>query len=222
METIFFNHLKKYPDRLKLYNEARKNRKISEFDLELISKLKKVVYGGIPGNIYLYAFPTDFEHIGNKLEILSWAFRENDFKLVHGNTNSTKEIMFHEYNSKHLDYNSWIEVKIGLKEFVIDTFSMLMFEKDIYYQLENPQVLKVVPSEKINNHPARCDDDFSEEYASYDSLLLLMDGLEHLINNSPYKDYLTKELDKLKSKIDYDKMMQEYLQETDAIFNNKK
>lgn len=222
METIFYNHLKKYPDRLELYNEARKNRKISEFDLELLSKLKKTVYGGIPGNIYLYAFPTNFETIGNKLEILAWAYRDKKYKLVHGNTNSTKEIMFHEYDSKHLDYNSWMEVKIGLKEYVIDTFSMLMFEKDIYYQLENPQVLKVVTSEDINNHPARCDDDFSEAFASYDSLLMLMDTLEYLTNNSPYKDYLIKELDKLKSKIDYDKMIQEYLQETGAIFNNKK
>lgn len=221
METIFYKNLEKHKDRLELYKKGIEERNIKEFDLEILSKLKKTNYGGIPGNIYIYAFPTNFETIGNKVEILAWIFRDIDFKIVHAKTNSTEEIMFYEYKSKHLDCNSWIEIQDGTKEVVIDPFSNLMIEKELYYKLENPVIIQTYTSEDVKNHPARGDDDFSSEYGSYDSLLIIMEFLEKTIQDSPYKEYLEKEVDKLKSKIDFDKMKQDFLQETDGILHNK-
>ena len=213
METIFYSHIKENTNRLALYNKGISDGKIQEFNLELLAKLKKTIYGGIPGNIYLYAFPTNFETIGNKIEILAWVFKNEKYKIIHANTNSTKEIMFYKYNSKHLDFNSWIEVKNGPKEYVIDPFSMLMIEKELYYEIENPEIIKVITSDEIDNHSIRSDIDFSEAFASYDSLLILMDTLEQLAKISPYKKYLEKEIEKLKAKVDYNQMKLDYLNE---------
>ncbi len=209
METIFYQHLKKYSDRLDLYNNGIKDGKIKEFDLELLSKLKNINYGGMPSNIYIYAFPTNFETIGNKVEILSWVYK--NYKIVHGFTNSTNEIAFNKYNSKHLDYNSWIEVNYGSNDYVIDLFSMLIIEKKLYYEIENPKIIKVVTSDQVNSHPAREDNEFSEAFVSPDSFIMVIDTLDYLTKISPYKEYLEKEIAKFKSKIDFEQIKFDYL-----------
>ena len=129
-ETIFFHHLSQNKEKLELYKRAVLEGKITEFDPTTLTRLRKLYFAFYSGLIYLFYEPTTFDNIGNKLELLTYALEDKKFQIVHGDTDSTREIHFFLYGSKHLDYNSWIEVEEGQKIWVYDLFSLLRFEKD--------------------------------------------------------------------------------------------
>ena len=110
-ETVFYHHLSQNKEKLELYKKAILEGKITEFDPTVLTRLRKLYYAFYSGLIYIYYIPTDFENIGSKLELLTYALEDKKFQIVHGNTDSTREIPFDQYDSKPLDDNSWIEVE---------------------------------------------------------------------------------------------------------------
>ncbi len=196
-DTLFYLNLKKNPQKIEIFQNAFEQGLIQFFDPDVLTKLRKMYYGCYSGLLYLYTMPTDSSSIGSKLEILSHVFSDLNYVIVHGHTDSTREICFSDYNSSPLDYNSWIEVASGLKIWVYDVFSMLKFERDTYYQLENPFITKKVPFAVIRSFPEYYDTDFSHLRDPF-ILISLMRDIECNVKLSPYRSFLEAELEKFK------------------------
>lgn len=210
--TAFFEIIKSDENKLKLFKEGLSDGRIQPFDQETISKLRRVYYSCLNGVLYLYGMPINDGTIGNKMEILSYIFQDEDFKIVHGHTDSSKQLVFPQYNKNKLDCNSWIEVSHGAKVWVYDTISMLKFEKDIFYKLENPDVFRIVPKAYIEAHPARSDEDDDYFYYPHDKWLLLdyIPNLEKIAQIHPYKEILLPEIARYKQEIDFDRVAIKY------------
>lgn len=217
--TIFYRNLKNNPEKLKIYEKAYKQGLIQPFDQELLTKLREIYFSCISGVLYLYCEPTSFETIANKMLILSHAFDNEDYELVHGPTDSTRDIHFFLYKAPHLDFNSWIEIKKGNRTWVYDTFSMLKIDKEVFYKLENPTIERRIKSEQIKAHPSRIEDDFnhiSDEWL----LVSYIPRYEEECKNNPHKNIIKPEIARFKERVGYDDIVKQYKQET-MIFSKK-
>ena len=166
----------------------------------------------------MYMEPTDFNNIGNKVELLTHVFEDKDYNIFHGDIDSTRNIPFFKYGVKHLDFNSWIEVEEGNKTWVYDTFSLLRIAKDVYYKLENPKVKKVIPKRAIMEHPGRDRDDYTIYYDGFNYMLIgIFKDLENNMDSHPFKDILAPEITRFKKEINFDDILLEWHQEASEI-----
>ena len=205
-ETVFHHHISQDQDKLKIYNEALETRKIRYFDETTRRRLSKLYYGMYSGLIYMYAFPTDFNSVGNKIELLTYALNDKDYTICHGQTDSTRDIPFFMYaNHQHLDSASWVEIEDGNTTWVYDPFSLLQIEKETYHKLEHPEITNKISANVIRNHPRREEDDYTYHHDGFDYMLLdIFPRFEEYLPHHPYKDILGPELDRYKKDIDYD------------------
>lgn len=209
-ETIFFHHLSQDKEKLRIYREALRNGKIAFFDQSLLTRLRKMYFGFYSAVIYIFGFHTTFDNIGNKVELLSHALADKDFKIVHGKTDSTREIRFFLYGSEHLDFNSWLEVDEGGKTWVYDLFSLMKFDKDTYYALEHPDVSSIVSKKTVMD--SNYDRDKFMTYSDGFNFILLrtIPQLERVLLKHPFKNILETEISRFKSRIDYEEIELEY------------
>ena len=204
-ETLFYHHISEDREKLQIYKDSIKNGRITNFDQDIISKLRRMYYGFYSGLIYIYKDPTTFHNISNKLEIMTHALADKNYKIVHGDTDSTRDIPFFMYGVEHLDFNSWIEVEEGNKVWVYDLFSLLKIEKNIYEQLEHPTIKKEIPKETITSHPAYDPYAFKNFHDGFIEMLLKeIPIMEKNMENHPYKEILAPELVRYKNFINYD------------------
>lgn len=219
-KSIFLQNLEKNETKLNLYNEGVKKNLIQPFDQEVLTKLRKLYYGCISGIIYIYGMPTDVGTIAEKMILLRYALDDKNFQIVHGNTYSTENISFHEYDSKHLDNNSWIEVKEGNKEWVYDPFSLLKIEKNLYYQIEEPEVFRTITKKTVESHPGRQDDNFHTfDEGGKDFLTFILPTIEENLENNPHKDFLKAEISRFKEEVDYEGICTEWENESKGLFH---
>lgn len=221
--NLFWKHLSKDKNKLEIFKKGLKTGQIQPFDINVLSRLRRLYYSCYSALIYLYGEETNFETIGNKIELLSLVFEKEDYTIVHADTDSTREIPFYLYKHKHLDNNSYMEVKRGNKTYVYDTFSMLRFAKEIYEQLEHPKILRKVSKKKILSRPARLCDRKSYDSPHDDWLAIgMIPHLEKNLKNSPYKNILKKELLRYKEELDYESILQNWWKEESKIFGKAK
>lgn len=214
-ETVFHNYISQDKDKLNLYDKAIADGKILEFDQTTMTRLRKLYYAYFSAIIYLFYYPTSFSNIANKLELFTFVFEDKEYNIVHGDTDSTRNIPFFMYNVEHLDYNSWLEVKEGQKVWVYDLFSMLKIEKEIYYKLENPIVKRIVPKSRIINHPGREKENFNIYHNGFDNMLVgLIPEMEKNMLNHPFADILIPEITRFKKEIDFEKLVLDFSTET--------
>ncbi len=210
-ETVFFHNLSQDKDKLELYKKAVTDGKITNFDQTTITRLRKLYYGFYSGLIYMYYEPTNFNNIANKTELLTHTMEDKEYKIVHGDTDSTRNIPFFMYGVKHLDSNSWLEVEEGQKVWVYDLFSMLKIEKSIYYKLENPKVNRVIPKSAIMDHPGRERDDYRTYHNGFDFMLVgIIPDMEKNMAIHPFKEILSPEITRFKKEINFEDMVLEY------------
>lgn len=205
--SVFMYHLLNNTDKSSFFFDAQKKGLITDFDPVTMTRLRKMYYAFFSAIIYLYYEPTDFNNIANKLELLSHAFEDKKFRIVHGDTNSTKNISFYLYGVNHLDYNSWLEVDDGNKVWVYDLFSLLRFEKNTYYEIEQPTIRKIIDSDYINSHPGRIDTSYQNFSDGFIEILFnYMEEMEHNLDTHPFKGILIPEITRFKKDINYDEL----------------
>lgn len=210
-ETVFFHHLSQDKEKLKLFRESLMNGKIGNFDQSLISRLRQMYYGYYSAIIYLFGFPTTFDNIGSKVELLAHALEDKDFQIVHGSTDSSRDIPFFMYGVEHLDSDSWIEVREGHKIYVYDPFSLLKFEKDIFYQLEHPNVTGVVSKSTVQGHKMYRESEFRTLTDGFNFVLTKsIPEMERCIPKHPFRDILIPEMCRFKKLVNYEKIVLDY------------
>lgn len=211
-KDLFYENIKKDPEKRKVFEDAREIGLIQPFDPEVLTRLRRTYYGGLSGLLYLYAFSTTSETIGTKIEILSYVFEEQEYTILHGDTDSTK-MMSNCRMSEKLDYNSWIEVQKKRKIWVYDTFSMRKIEKGIYYRLERPKVHREIPRRVIQSISTRDENNLSLSELD-DSLLFLpiVSQIENSLEKNPYYKFLKPELERYKEIVKYKEKVLEWKQ----------
>lgn len=216
-KTIFIQELKKDKARYKEFLAARKLYLVTEFDEEIKSRLRKIYWGGFfQALIYMYYMPTDFETIGNKVELLSKVFEDEDYNIIHASTNSTRRTHFFEYNQQHLDFNSYIEIKKGNNTWIYDLYSMLKFDKHVYETIEEPKshtndlndisLLDISTSYKIKQVSKLV----GETDYSLNCIEIYIKTMEKILElldkNHPYYEELVKEIELQKQASDFDEL----------------
>lgn len=214
--TTFYQHLVKDREKKELFEHNFQRGHIEEFPSSIMTRLRRSYFGYTTGLLYLYGEDTTFATIGNKVQLLCNALVNDDYKIVHGDTDSTRQINFNSYHQEHLDYNSWIEVKRGNKTFVYDLFSLLKYDKDLYYQLEHPEIRRIIPKSLIESHPSHEEDDFSRISGEF-MLVGYIPMMEKKLKSSPYQDILKPELTRLRQIAGYDDIVLEWNNEKRQI-----
>lgn len=210
-ETIFFHHLSQDKEKLKIFKDALTSGKIRNFDQSLMTRLRKMYYGFYSAIIYMFYFSTTFDNIGSKVELLAHALEDKDYQIVHAMTDSSRDIPFFMYGSKHLDSSSWIEVREGHKTYVYDVFSLLRFEKDVFYQLEHPNVYSTVSKHRIQDNVMYDKNEFKMLTDAFNFILTgTIPDMERHMPTHPFKDILVPEINRYKELIDYEKIELEY------------
>lgn len=220
-ESIFIQELKQDKTRYDKFLKAKELYLITEFDEEIKSRLRKIYWGGFfQALLYLYYMPTDFETIGNKVELLTASLEGEEFQIVHALTNSSRNTPFYKYDHKHLDFNSFIEVKRGRNIWVYDLYSMLKFDKSVYYSLESPQnhlndatelsLLKVTSSEKLKQVKKMLAEEIDYSLHLKEIYLKTMEKIpEMLTKDHPFYDFILKEIELQKQVNNFDEMKRE-------------
>lgn len=129
-----------------------KNGLITPYDDELIEKLRKVYYGGIPASIILLSNGMTNGYCYDRALLMSRAFLEDegDVQLLYATINSFK------LNSELINddplYADHCVVERTTKDgrhLIYDTSSGFIYDKRLYWLIENPKVRKVNSKESI-------------------------------------------------------------------------
>lgn len=140
-------HLKKYNI---LFNYGIKKGLTGSYDNELIENLRHIYYGGLPASILLLHEKFSNGHCYDRGTLVTLGFGDDDFKVVDADIDSLR------LNPKYIDEcrqgnaserfpnHCFAErkTKNGMT-LVYDTSLGLVFEKSLYYRLENPKITKV-------------------------------------------------------------------------------
>ena len=217
---IYMEELKKDSVRYQKFLHYQELGLITEFDSEVLSRLRNIYWGQFfPAILYIYFMKTDFETIGNKVELLCQAFINEEFRICHALTKTVQGIPFYQYDHQHLDYNSYVEKISGHNAWVYDPFALLRFDKEVYQEIECPRsrldqmsceeaitCIDFVGKEQLMQIQKVLEIDDSYEFHLYQEFVLLIEELEKRLDNHPYRELLEKEIGILKEKHDIGKL----------------
>lgn len=232
---LFIKYLKIDSDKYQKFLKYQKSGLIQPFDQQVLINLRKTYFSGFSGIIFLYGFPNIHNFFYEKLKIISYVLRNYEYDVVNGdidfikkmvktnttiNTNTFRIVQSDEdfkidinEDNRMVKSNSWLEVKIGSKIWVYDLLTMLRFEKNVYYELVNPEVHNRNPNNGI------FDNDFSKIEKNY-VLLEYMSLLEKWLDYNHYKEFVEAELSRFKAEMDYDKFVFKYYESLDKLYNH--
>ena len=221
--SIYFDAVKEDKEKLKLLNDGIKNGLVSQFDDSLIIKLRNLYLGVFPGSVFIYMKKSLSYSDYDKIRLLTVALEDEDFKLVHGKIDSirnTEEVKYAEkfikntiFDDASFNYNYWFEVSKGGRTWIYDLFSLLKFDKELYYKIENPAIDKVYTKNVIEKKFYDKDEDpkinrsINIEDSNNDIFLtILIPSLEEKMRDSEYYEYLKAELTRIKKELNYEQV----------------
>lgn len=197
-----------------------KNGYVAPYDDALIKKLRNIYYGGIPASIILLSKGMSNGHCYDRALLMSRAFldEKGDVQLLYASIDSLR------LNPKFIDdtdplYADHCIVEVTSEDgnhFIIDTSAGLVYDKKLYWLMENPKIRKInkkdsiikfIESEEYYNH----EDIERDKYAS--TLILPMIEMTYGRPNEMYSmlgiEVLQKEIEHFKETINYEGICQE-------------
>lgn len=208
-------HRKRYDE---LLQYGIKNGLIGAYKHELIESLRHVYYGGLPVSILLLHGKLSNGHCYDRGPLVTMGFGDDDFQVVDADINSLRlnPQYIDEYKSgkgsKYYANHCFAErtLKDG-STWVYDTSVGLIFEKSLYYKMENPKITKVNDKETTLKYLYY---DFQQnlniEEEKY-ALPLILPNIENcLVPTQPfYLKQLIQEIEILKKELNYDDICKE-------------
>lgn len=189
------------------------------YDDELIEKLRDVYYGSLPASIILLSNSLTNGNCYDQALLMSRAFLESDgdvslfYAIIDGLKLNPEYISNGTISFDH----SFVErVTKNGKRLIIDTSSGFIFDKELYWLIENPNVRRINSKETIIEYLKRANDSESNDiYGSY----LLLPLIEKTFNN-PLEMYakqgielLQREIEHYKKSIGYDTICEKVSQD---------
>jgi len=196
------------------------NGLITPYDDELVEKLRNVYYGGIPASIILLSNGITNGYCYDRALLMAQAFieDEDDIQLLYATIDSLK------FNPKYLCDNSehctCERITRDGKHLIYDTSTGFIYDKKIYWLIENPKVRKINNKESIKQFIKEDRNRWPEDIArdKYASLLILP-MIETYFGQSTEMysfdgiELLQREIENYKQIIDYTNVVEEIEQD---------
>ena len=138
----------------KLYN-GLKNGYITLYDDELIKKLRNIYFEGVPASVILLCKRLSDKLCLNMSHLMASAFLddEEEVKLLHITVDALR--LNAELISLNIPaYAEHFVIQRTTKNgtFIYDTSTGYIYNKDLYWEMQNPEVIKVIGKEEILNY----------------------------------------------------------------------
>lgn len=196
--------------------EGIENGLVQLYDDELLDRLRKVYYGSVPATILLLHRGMANGHCYDRAALVTLGFGDDDFRLVYADVNNIKLNpeyidLYRGVDDGYADHCFAERVREDGTVWVYDTSSGFVFDRDLYYELENPVIRhtndRKSTLEFLDNDFYRNADIERDKYA----LPLILPNLERNMEAvQPFYDELLRwEIDYLKENIDYDGIVAE-------------
>ena len=188
---------------------------IKPYDDSLIEKLRDVNYGGIPASIMLLSDRGVSHQCYDRALLISHAFKNDDFRMVDadidGITLNPKYIDYFGKTTPHYGNHCFIErTDENGVTWVYDTTKMLVYEKILYYLIENPKITSINDKETVMSYCEFVDvENSSLEHDKYAAPLLLPMLEQQVAGQRSYADVLEREIALYKKRINYDSLCAE-------------
>lgn len=147
-----------------------RNGLIKRYDEELISKLRKIYYDGVPASIILLTMHLSNGYCYDRSLLLARAFldSDDDISLIYANVDS---IRLNPKNGNASAEHCVVERITPDGECLIyDTSQGLVFDEKLYWNIENPQVTGIVEKDAIIEYLLENDDN---QFDNFNSKLII-------------------------------------------------
>lgn len=193
-----------------------KNGLIHPYEKDLIENLRHIYYGGVPASIIIPLISFCNGRCYDRALLLATAFRNEDFCLIDADVDEIRlnpKIInkFKDYNDNHFANHCFVErTKTDGTIWVYDTSVGLVFEKNLYYKLQNPRITKINTKEKTLNYCEFQDILNADIERDKYILPLTFPNIEAAVEKEYlYKELLKEEIERFKKEIDYDGICKE-------------
>lgn len=191
---------------------------IQIYDDELLDRLRTVYYGSVPATILLLHEKMSNGHCYDRASLVTLGFGDDDFRVVYADVDEIKlNPRFVEryrqglLGDNYADYCFAERICEDGSVWVYDTSLGLVFDKDLYYQLENPVI------RHTNDRNSTLEFLYEDFYRDADierdkyALPLILPYLEqNMVATQPfYEEMLRWEINYLKETIHYDEVVSE-------------
>ncbi len=187
---------------------------ITPYNKELIEKLRTIYYGGIPASILLLSNGMSNGHCYDRALLMSRAFLDDkeDVQLIYASVDSIR------LNPHYIDPNNpfyadhcFVEVTSQKgKHFIIDTSVGFVFDKNIYWLMENPKIRKINNKDAIIKFVEDENYYYPEDIERDKYALPLILPMLEMTYDSPNEMYSMLGLEALQKEIEYFKKVVNY------------
>ena len=200
-----------------------KNGLIRPYDDQLIEKLRKVYYGGIPASVILLSDGMTNGHCYDRALLMSRVFLddEDDVQLLYADIDSLKlNPKFISDSPLYADHCIVERITKDGKHLIYDTSAGFVYDKKLYWLMEHPKVRKINNKESIIKFINE-DEDFHPEDVERDKYIapLVLPMIEKTFGrpNEMYSllgiELLQREIEHYKKTINYDGVVEEISQD---------
>ena len=200
-----------------------KNGLITPYDDQLIEKLRKVYYGGIPASVILLSDGMTNGHCYDRALLMSRAFLddEDDVRLLYADIDSLKlNPKFISDSPLYADHCIVERITKDGKHLIYDTSAGFVYDKKLYWLMEHPKVRKVNNKESIIKFINE-DEEIHPEDVERDKYItpLVLTMIEKTFGrpNEMYSflgiELLQREIEHYKQTINYDGVVEEISQD---------
>ena len=207
----------------KLLIYGLKNGLIVPYDDELIKKLRDVYYGALPASIILLSNGLTNGYCYDSALLMSQAFLddEGDVQLLYATIDSLQlNPRFISDRPMYADHCIVERITREGKHLIYDTSAGFIYDKKIYWLMENPRIRKINNKESIKQFIKVDKDRWSvdldkDKYALPLILPMIEDSLGKSNEMYSFKgiELLQREIEHYKSKINYEKIVEEINQD---------
>lgn len=202
---------------------------ITAYDVETIDNLRNVYYAGIPLSIIILSHGMCIRKCYDRATMLTYGFGpEVEYRQVDADIDGIKlhpgTIARETGNDEHYSNHSFIErVMPNGQEVVYDTTEGLIFDKKLYYMIENPQITKVNDKKTVEFFRRELYTVHPNINRDRNAIPLLMPLIENIVEHSIeiYGEQIAKEFEMFKEKIGYEELCRELEAERQAHFSKK-
>ena len=183
------NYLNQYE---MLFELGVQSGRIKMYDNEIISKMRNIQYQGLPLSLILLSPTICQGFCYQSVLLLGKALKDSDYKIVTADINMLKLNPYYLEQFQGVNDKPWAnhcfleETKKDGTTWVYDTSSGLIFEKTLYYQMQNPKITTINDKE-----------DFTEDFDFKEfGMNITLEDIERIANstNNAYTELLCQEI----------------------------